>query len=103
MADGINAVQTLFPNMWFDRERCADGLQALRHYRFDLDANGQFSRSPLHDNAGNGSDAPRYVVVAMRGRGAGCTKSGASLAWMVRVIELERQGGRARLRLRSDA
>ena len=66
MADGINAVRTLFPNMWFDRERCADDLQAPRHYRFDLDANGQFSRSPLHDNASNGSDALRYVAVAMR-------------------------------------
>lgn len=66
VADGINAVRTMFPRMYFDRERCADGLQALRHYRFDLDANGQFSRSPLHDNASNGSDALRYVAVAMR-------------------------------------
>jgi phage terminase large subunit len=34
IADGINAVRTLFPVMWFDRERCADGVQALRHYRY---------------------------------------------------------------------
>jgi phage terminase large subunit len=31
--DGINAARTLFPQCWFDAEKCADGLQALRHYR----------------------------------------------------------------------
>lgn len=66
VADGINAVRTLFPTMWFDRERCADGVQALRHYRYDLDPNGQFSRNPLHDAASHGSDALRYVAVAMQ-------------------------------------
>lgn len=66
VADGINAVRTLFPSMWFDRERCADGVQALRHYRYDLDPNGQFSRSPLHDSASHGSDALRYTAVAMQ-------------------------------------
>jgi phage terminase large subunit len=66
VADGINAARTQFPAMWFDRERCADGLQALRHYRYDLDANGQFSRNPLHDAASHGADALRYVAVAMQ-------------------------------------
>jgi hypothetical protein len=36
VADGINAVRTLFPNMWFDRDKCADGVQALRYYRYDI-------------------------------------------------------------------
>ena len=27
--DGINAARTIFPNCWFDEEKCADGLQAL--------------------------------------------------------------------------
>lgn len=67
VADGINAVRTLFPNMWFDKDRCADGVQALRYYRYDVDANtGQFSRNPLHDAASNGSDALRYVAVTMQ-------------------------------------
>jgi phage terminase large subunit len=26
VTDGINAVRTLFPTMWFDRTNCADGL-----------------------------------------------------------------------------
>jgi phage terminase large subunit len=66
VADGISAARTLFPTLWFDRERCSDGLQALRHYRYDLDPNGQFSRSPLHDAASHGADALRYVAVAMQ-------------------------------------
>ncbi len=64
VADDINAVRTLFPAMWFDRERCADGVQALRHYRYDVDPNtGQFSRQPLHDaasaRAGRVKQSPR--------------------------------------------
>lgn len=67
VADGINAVRTLFPRMWFDQNRCADGMQALRYYRYEVDPNtGQFSRSPLPDAASNGSDALRYVAVAMQ-------------------------------------
>lgn len=67
VVDGINAVRTLFPTIWFDRDRCSDGVQALRHYRYDVDpTTGQFSRNPLHDAASHGSDALRYVAVAMQ-------------------------------------
>jgi phage terminase large subunit len=65
--DGINAARTLFPTIWFDRDKCADGVQALRHYRYDVDsATGQFSRNPCHDQASHGADALRYVAVAMQ-------------------------------------
>ena len=67
VADGINATRTVFPTMWFDQTRCADGIQALRHYRYDVDENGQFSKNPLHDHTSNGADTLRYVAVAMRG------------------------------------
>jgi len=64
VADGIDAVRTLFRTMWFDRGKCADGLQALRFYRYDVDLNtGQFSRNPLHESS-DGPDALRYVAVA---------------------------------------
>lgn len=65
VADGINAARTLFPTMFFDRERCADGLQALRHYRYETDEQGSLGRQPLHDDASHASDALRYVAVAM--------------------------------------
>lgn len=64
--DGINAARTIFGRCWFDEKRCADGLQALRHYRYDTDENGQFKRTPLHDWASDGADAFRYFAVAMK-------------------------------------
>jgi phage terminase large subunit len=65
--DGINAARTIFPQCWFDGERCADGLQALRHYRWGPIGNlGQLKREPLHDWASNGSDAFRYFAVAIQ-------------------------------------
>jgi phage terminase large subunit len=79
VSDGINAVRTLFPTLWFDAERTADGLQSLRHYVYDVDsATGQFSRNPRHDFASHGADALRYVCVAMQeaGRKTYGTKQG---------------------------
>jgi phage terminase large subunit len=68
VADGINAARTVFHTMWFDQARCADGIQALRYYRYDVDADtGQFSKQPADDHASHASDALRYVVVAMQG------------------------------------
>ena len=64
--DGINALRTIFPTMYFDEENCADGLQALRHYRYKVDSiTGQFSREPLHDVNSNYADACRYIAVSL--------------------------------------
>lgn len=60
--DSINAARTIFVNCWFDRENCDEGLQCLRHYRYDVDPETkQFSRTPLHDNYSHGADAFRYI------------------------------------------
>jgi phage terminase large subunit len=65
--DGINAARTIFPNCWFDEEKCADGLHALRHYRYEVDEDlGTFSRKPLHDWASHGADGFRYLAVAAK-------------------------------------
>jgi phage terminase large subunit len=66
IANGINAARTIFPNCWFDREKCADGLQGLRHYQFKVDdATGQRSKEPLHNWASHPADAFRYLAVAI--------------------------------------
>jgi phage terminase large subunit len=68
VADGINATRTVFPTMWFDQARCADGIQALRYYRYAVDADtGQFSKQPAHDAASHAADGLRYCAVAMQG------------------------------------
>ena len=60
VAGGIDAARTIFPNCWFDEGRCADGLQALRHYRYgDVKDMQTQTRQPLHDWASHGADAFR--------------------------------------------
>jgi phage terminase large subunit len=67
IADGINAARTLFPNCWFDADKCADGIQCLRNYRYEVDEDTQqYSTKPLHDWASHGADAFRYLAVALR-------------------------------------
>ena len=62
VADSINAARTIFTKCYFDRTNTHQGLQCLRHYRYDVDAEtGNFSRKPLHDNYSHGADAFRYI------------------------------------------
>lgn len=62
IADSINAARTLFTKCYFDKENCYQGLQCLRHYRYDVDPDTkQFSKSPLHDIYSHGADAFRYI------------------------------------------
>lgn len=66
VADGIEAARTFFSSCYFDAEKCADGLQCLRNYRYDVDPETQqYSKFPLHDWASHGADAFRYAAVAM--------------------------------------
>jgi phage terminase large subunit len=70
VADGINAARTVFSQCWFDAEKCSDGLQCLRRYRYDVDQQtGQFSKVPLHDQASHGADAFRYLAIGLQDRG----------------------------------
>lgn len=65
--DGIEAARAVFPKCYFDREKCGDGIQALRHYRYEFDEElGTFKKEPLHDWASHPADAFRYFAVAIR-------------------------------------
>lgn len=67
LSDGINAARLMFPNVWFDKTKTADGLQCLRHYQWKVDKHtGQYSREPLHNEASHGADAFRYFAVAFK-------------------------------------
>jgi phage terminase large subunit len=66
VVDGINALRTIFPRCWFDSERCADGINALRRYRYGVHPEtGQYTREPLHDESSHAADALRYFATAM--------------------------------------
>jgi phage terminase large subunit len=67
LSTGIGAARTIFPNVWFDEDKCADGLNALRHYRYDVDPDTkEYSDQPMHNWASHGSDAFRYMAIALK-------------------------------------
>jgi len=56
--DSLAATRTAFPMVYFDGEKCADGLQCLRRYRYKVDPDTNIvSKNPLHDEYSNGADA----------------------------------------------
>ena len=65
--DGIQAVRSLLPQCWFDAEKCARGIEALRQYRKDFDEKNKSWRGrPLHDWTSHGADAMRYHAVGYK-------------------------------------
>ena len=66
VADGINAARLLLDRAFIHSTNCADGLQNLRHYRYDVDPSTKmFSNKPLHDQHSHAADSWRYVAVAL--------------------------------------
>jgi phage terminase large subunit len=86
--DGIHGVRMLLPKCWFDRTRCAAGIDALKHYRKALNAQlNEFKDTPVHDWASHGADAFRLLAArqeaprAPKAYGHGQAFSGGS-GWM---------------------
>jgi phage terminase large subunit len=64
--DGINAVRRILPRCWFDRDRVAEGIKALRQYRREWDDQRKvFYERPYHDWASHPADAFRYLAVGL--------------------------------------
>lgn len=67
VADRINAARTIFPLCRFDENKCADGIQALRHYQWGPpNKQGVPKREPLHDWASHAADAFTIAANALR-------------------------------------
>jgi phage terminase large subunit len=65
--DGIAAARAIFDRCYFDKDKCSDGIQALRHYRYEKDEKlATLKASPLHDWASHAADAFRQFAVAIR-------------------------------------
>jgi len=68
LEDGIHAARMLFPRVYFDADRCKDGLEALQHYRRDYNTRiNEFKAVPVHDWAEHGASAFRYLALNQRG------------------------------------
>lgn len=65
--DGINAARKLLPRCWFDKEKCARGIEAMRQYRRDWSEELRaFRQKPRHDWASHAADAFRYGAVSLK-------------------------------------
>lgn len=65
-ANSIESARSIFPNCYFDKELCADGLSCLRHYAYALDPQtGKISKEPKHDIYSHGSDAFQTAGMAI--------------------------------------
>lgn len=63
---GIQAVRKTLPACRIDGAACYSGLEALKSYQKKWSGKlGTFSRAPLHDWASHGSDAFRYLCLAI--------------------------------------
>jgi phage terminase large subunit len=64
--EGINAVRTILPRCWFDKEKCKDGIEALKQYRKEYSALLKtYADHALHDWASHGADSFRMLAVGM--------------------------------------
>lgn len=67
VADGVNAARLLLPRCWFEATKTKRGIEALRNYRAEWDAERKVLRStPVHDWASHGADAFRYLALGLR-------------------------------------
>jgi phage terminase large subunit len=67
--DGINAVRMLIPKCWFDAQRCARGIEALRLYRSAYDDRLQTLRArAVHDWTSHAADSFRYLALTLDAR-----------------------------------
>lgn len=64
--EGISAARLLLPRCRFEKRKCSQGVEALRHYRREWDAkNKVFSDKPLHDWSSHAADAFRALALML--------------------------------------
>jgi len=65
LQDGVQALRMALPRMWFDAEKCKEGIEALKLYRREWDSDKKvFRDKPLHDWTSHAADAARYMALA---------------------------------------
>ena len=64
MQDGIQATRQMMPRAWFDKVRCADGVEALKQYQREWDEDKKMFRDkPRHDWTSHAADSMRYAAI----------------------------------------
>ena len=66
--DQIDSARRLFSVAVFDAERCKEGLNALRRYRYAFnDSTGMYSREPLHDMSSHACCHEDTIITTING------------------------------------
>lgn len=64
IVDGINNARAMFKRIWIDREKCAELLEALHHYRYDYDDKAlMYKATPHKDWTNHYADCTRYLCL----------------------------------------
>jgi phage terminase large subunit len=64
--DGIQAARLFLRKCVFDREKCKQGIEALKQYRTEYDEKAKaFKQRPLHDWTSHAADAFRYLALGI--------------------------------------
>lgn len=66
VADGVSAARLMISRMYFDKHKCATGIDALRQYREKRDEKRGINLGPLHDWTSHAADAFRYLCVGLQ-------------------------------------
>jgi phage terminase large subunit len=67
LQDGIHAARETLRTAKFDATRCHKGLEALRNYKTEWDAEARvYKKTPAHDWSSHGADAWRYLSLQLR-------------------------------------
>lgn len=65
--DGIQAVRKMLSQCWFDKEKCEEGIEALRQYQREYDEDKKsYRQTPRHDWCSHPADAFRMLAVAWK-------------------------------------
>jgi hypothetical protein len=76
--EGIEALRGIFHRIWIDENQCKRLIRCLENYRKEFDAKrGSYKLRPVHDWSSHGSDAARYLAIAIK-RGVDSARSGPS-------------------------
>lgn len=73
VVNDINAVRLAFSRLFFNEVKCADGLQALAHYKYEVDeerkdpqGRGAQSQKPCHDWSSHAADGLRTFIMGLQ-------------------------------------
>jgi len=64
---GIQQLRKVFPNLWFDSEKCGHLIRCLENYHKEYDEKAKvFKQTPKHDWSSHSADMMRYLAMGIR-------------------------------------